>query len=83
MGIRRLVQTIACLALALVMFHRLDGHALWVNPAAVSSVEGAGQLAYHTGTLLEVGGLPHVVREDVNQVIIKLREAVDAPAPTK
>lgn len=60
------------LLLALLMFTRLDGHAVWVNPATVTSVQGAGQLGYPTGTLLSAGS-SIIVRENVTEVVRKLQ----------
>lgn len=57
----------------LVVLTRLDGHKLWVNPAQVNTVEGAGQLGYQQGTLLDVGGHKVTVKENVSEVVRALR----------
>jgi hypothetical protein len=55
------------LLLTLIMFHAIDGHACWINPAAVTMIRGAGQLGYPTGTIINTGGGSCIVREDVNK----------------
>ncbi len=65
--------TMMVLLIALVMFTRLDGHACWIVPGAVTLVQGAGQLGYPTGTIINTGGGSCIVREDVNQVVRHLR----------
>jgi uncharacterized protein YlzI (FlbEa/FlbD family) len=62
------------IAFAFVMFHRLDGHAVWVNTNQINTVQGAGQLGYHAGTILSVGGERSTVKENVNEVIRALRQ---------
>lgn len=59
---------------ALVSFHALDGHIIWVNPAQVNIVRGGGQVGYPNGTLIGVGSEHLTVQENVNQVVTKLRE---------
>ena len=59
--------------LAFIMFTRLDGHAVWVNSAQVNTVQGAGQLGMHQGTLINVGGDKFVVKQNVNQVVRALK----------
>lgn len=68
---------ISTLLAIFILFHRLDGHIVWVNPSNVTSVQGAGQLGHPTGTLISFGGVGNVVKENVSQVIRKLREAED------
>lgn len=60
------------IALAWVMFTRLDGHAYWVNAAQCNTVQGA-PAGYNRGTLLHCGSDHMIVSENVNQVIRKLR----------
>lgn len=62
------------LVLAWVLFTRLDGHAYWVNDAQCNTVTGAPPaLGYHVGTMLQCGSDHMIVRENVVQVIRKLR----------
>jgi uncharacterized protein YlzI (FlbEa/FlbD family) len=63
------------LLFALVSFHRLDGHIVWVNPVQVNDVQGAAQLGMNEGTMVSVGPDHVVVKENVNEVIQTLREA--------
>lgn len=70
-----LKKVAGALLLALVMFHRLDGHVWWVYTDKIESVEGAGQLGYPIGTLITTGsGKTRTVKENVNEVIRTLRE---------
>ena len=71
------------IAFAFVMFHRLDGHAVWVNVSQVNTVQGAGGLGYPTGTLVSVGPDRMTVRENVSQVIRALRGSTGAPEESK
>jgi uncharacterized protein YlzI (FlbEa/FlbD family) len=59
----------------LVSLKRLDGHLVWVNPASVNTVQGAAQLSFRNGTLLNVGGQNVIVRENVSEVIRALKAA--------
>jgi uncharacterized protein YlzI (FlbEa/FlbD family) len=68
------------IAFAFVMFHRLDGHTVWVNVSQVNTVQGAGQLGFAQGTVISAGGDHVVVIENVSEVIRALRGTKD---PTK
>ena len=59
----------------LVPLTRLDGHILWVNPAQVNTVQGAEQLSYPRGTLINVGGSTAIVNEDIIDVVRAIRNA--------
>lgn len=55
---------------AFLMFTRLDGHKVWVDPEHIVAIQGAGQLGYNTGTLISgENGEHYTVQEDVNQVV--------------
>ena len=60
------------LLIVLIMFTRLDGRSIWLQPSEVTMVQGAGQLGYPTGTLINTGGGSAIVKEDVNQVVRRL-----------
>lgn len=62
-------------SIKLVSLKRLDGHLVYINPANLNTVQGAGQLGYPNGTIVSVGGGTIIVQENVNQVIEKLRAA--------
>jgi uncharacterized protein YlzI (FlbEa/FlbD family) len=62
------------IAFAFVMFHRLDGHAVWVNTNQVNTVQGAGQLGFPTGTAIAAGSEHMTVKENVDEVIRALRQ---------
>lgn len=53
--------------------HRLDGHIVWFQLSQVNTVQGAGQLGFPAGTVLNVGGEHVVVKENVIEVIEILR----------
>jgi len=57
------------LLLTLIMFTRLDGHACWIAPAAITMVQGAGQLGYPNGTIINTGGGSCIVRQNVSEVV--------------
>lgn len=61
------------LLLALVMFHRLDGHAVWVNTNNVNAVQGAGQIGFQNGTLISAGCDHVTVTENVSEVVRAIR----------
>ena len=62
------------LLFTLYMFTRLDGHAVWINRDQVLAVQGAEQLGYHRGTILNLGGVGVIVQENVAQVVRKLED---------
>lgn len=64
----------AIILFALVSFTRWDGHMVWVNKDQVNAVQGGGQLGYDAGTMINVGGLAVIVRENVSEVVRKLRD---------
>lgn len=66
---------LSLIAIALVVLTRLDGHKVWVNPAQLNTVQGAEQLGYLKGTVLNVGGQNVIVRENVNEVVRALKDA--------
>jgi uncharacterized protein YlzI (FlbEa/FlbD family) len=61
------------LLLTLLLFHRLDGHACWIAPAAITMIQGAGQLGYPTGTLINTSGGSCIVQESVNEVVLAIQ----------
>ena len=61
------------LLITLLLFTRLDGHAVYVNPGHIVTVQGAGQLGYPTGTLINTDGGNHIVRQNINEVVQTLR----------
>lgn len=63
------------MTIALVALTRLDFHKVWINTAQVNTVQGAGQLGYPVGTMLNVGGATVIVNEEVDEVIRILRAA--------
>lgn len=63
------------LLLTLCLFTRLEGHAVWINPEHVATIQGAAALGYPIGTLITAGGSTVIVREDVNGVIRMLTDA--------
>jgi uncharacterized protein YlzI (FlbEa/FlbD family) len=65
--------------LTLLMFTRLDGHKVWIDPVTGMMVEGAGQVGYPTGTLITTGSKHVVVQENVNEVVRKFN-AYNEPA---
>jgi uncharacterized protein YlzI (FlbEa/FlbD family) len=62
------------LLLTLIMFTRLDGHAVWIQPSSITMIQGADQLGYPTGTLINTSGGSIIVRQDVNGVVRALRD---------
>ena len=62
------------LLFTLYMFTRLDGHAVWINREQVTAVQGAEQLGYHRGTIINLGGVGVIVQENVAQVVRKLED---------
>ena len=71
----RCVIGLSLIAIALVALTRLDGHKVWINPANLNTVQGAAQLSFRNGTLLNVGGQNAIVRENVNEVVRALKDA--------
>jgi uncharacterized protein YlzI (FlbEa/FlbD family) len=73
--------------LTLLMFTRLDGHKIWMNPDQIISVQGAGQIGYPTGTLITTGNSKHTVQENVNEVVRSINAhhepAAGRPADTQ
>ena len=63
------------LLLALIMFHRLDGHPVWLDPGDVKTVQGAGQLGYKRGTLINMCPGAIIVKENVNDVVRAIKAA--------
>ena len=61
------------LLFTLYMFTRLDGHAVWINRDQVLSIQGAEQLGYHRGTIINLGGVSVIVQQNVSEVVRKLR----------
>jgi uncharacterized protein YlzI (FlbEa/FlbD family) len=61
------------IVMAMLAFHRIDGHIVWVNPAQINTVQGAGQLGYPSGTVLSAGSDHVTVTENVNEVIRAIR----------
>ena len=68
-------RSLIVVLLALLAFHRLDGHIVWVSTQNLNSVQGAGQLGYPTGTILSVGSDHVTVKENVNEVVRAIRAA--------
>jgi uncharacterized protein YlzI (FlbEa/FlbD family) len=67
------VKTASFIVIAMLAFHRLDGHIVWVNSAQINTVQGAGQLGFPNGTVLGVGNDHVTVSENVNEVIRAIR----------
>lgn len=63
--------------MVLLAFTRTDGHKVWINKEQIVSIQGAGQLGLTQGTLITTLNSANVVKENVNQVIRKLREPDD------
>ena len=61
--------------IALVALTRLDGHIVWINTAQVNTVQGAEQLSYPRGTIINVGGNSVIVQEDIIDVVKLIRAA--------
>lgn len=68
-------RSLPFLIVALIALHRQDDHLVWVNTAQINTVQGAGQLGYPTGTLVNAGGVSVVVKENVSEVIRAIRAA--------
>jgi uncharacterized protein YlzI (FlbEa/FlbD family) len=63
------------MTIALVALTRLDGHIVWINTAQVNTIQGAEQLSYPRGTLINVGGSTVIVNEDIIDVVNAIRNA--------
>ena len=69
------MRLLVAFVVALVAFHTIDGHIVWVHTENVQLIRGAGQLGYPTGTLIQMGNGSTVVTENVVQVVRTIKEA--------